>query len=91
VYGYSLLESLRKKDVLNIEGGGVGVTQGEGGRGGFEVAVGQQAGRQLESPPTCPASPRQGGRQGECRRDHNKGLRGLLKNFPVLATKHVLT
>jgi hypothetical protein len=34
VYGYSLLESLRKKDVLNIEGGGVGVTQGEGGRGG---------------------------------------------------------
>jgi hypothetical protein len=35
VYGYSLLESLRKKDVLNIEGGGVGVTQGEGGRGGL--------------------------------------------------------
>ncbi len=34
VYGYSLLESLRKNDVLNIEGGGVGVTQGEGGRGG---------------------------------------------------------
>jgi hypothetical protein len=34
VYGHSLLESLRKKDVLNIEGGGVGVTQGEGGGGG---------------------------------------------------------
>jgi hypothetical protein len=63
--------------------------RGEGG--GFEVAVGQQGGRQLETPPTCPASPRQGGRQGECRRDHNKGLRGLLKNFPVLAAKHVLT
>ena len=67
--------------------------RGEGG--GFEVEVGQQGGRQRESPPTCPASPRQGGRQGcrqgECRRDHNKGLRGLLKNFPVLATKHVLT
>ena len=90
VYGYSLLESLRKKDVLNIEGGGVGVTQGEGGRG-LRWRSANRGGRQLESPPTCPASSRQGGRQGECRRDHNKGLRGLLKNFPVLATKHVLT
>ncbi len=47
--------------------------RGGGGGGGFEVAVGQQeggAGRQLESPPTCPASSRQGGRQGECRREY---------------------
>ena len=56
VYGYSLLESLRKKDVLNIEGGGVGVTQGEGGRGGFEVAVGQQGGAATRIAPLCPAS-----------------------------------
>jgi len=50
------------------------VTQTVRGEGvGFEVAVGQQGGgRQLESPPTCPASPRQGGRQGECRRDHRR-------------------
>ena len=55
VYGYSLLESLRKKDVLNIEGGGVGVTHGEGGEGGgFEVAVGQQGGAATRIAPHLP-------------------------------------
>ncbi len=49
-------------------------------RGGrFEVAVSQQGGGLLVSPPTCPASPQQGGRQGDCGRDYTKWLRGLIK------------
>jgi hypothetical protein len=52
----------KSKKVISIEYGIRTVTGGhdsnsEGGRGaGFGMAVGQQGGRQLESPPTCPAS-----------------------------------
>ncbi len=70
--------------MLNIEGGGVGVTHCEGGEGGFEVAVGQQGGRQLESAPTCPASPRQGVGKGSAD-EITEGTERPIKKFPSIS------